>query len=241
MSSAETGEHVEVEGNWTGEAIKSFEDLSISEELLRGIISYGWETPSAIQSMAIPAVLTNRDVIGQAQSGTGKTGTFSIGILGKLDVSETGHYVQAVVVTPVRELAIQTHSVIKTLGNYMGVKTSLMVGGTRVTDNIDDVNGGAQVVVATPGRFIDVFQKRLTPERLSGVKVFVVDEADEMLGAGFVDQLKACFGVLPTAVQTCLFSATLPPEVLDITRHFMRDPITILMKREEVTLQGIKQ
>lgn len=236
--------YVEVEGaeGWNAQEarVENFEDLELTDELLRGILAYGWDKPSVIQQIAIPALLTKNDVVGQAQSGTGKTGTFSIGLLSRIDPSEKR--IQAVVMTPVRELAIQTRDVITALSSYMGVRVSLMVGGTPVAENVRDVQDGVQIVVATPGRFADVFGKRVSHEtHLSGVRMFVVDEADEMLSAGFTEQLRVCFQMLPEDVQVCLFSATMPEEILDITTRFMRKPIRILMKREEVTLQGIKQ
>lgn len=184
--------------------------------------------------------MTRRDVVGQAQSGTGKTGTFSIGLLSQVNPAEKT--LQAVIMTPVRALAIQTFNVIKALSDYMDISVTLMIGGTVVGDNINAVNAGCQVVVATPGRFADVFGKKMNAAtHLANVKMFVVDEADEMLSFGFMDQLRACFQMLPQDVQVCLFSATMPEEILEITKRFMRNPIRILMKREEIQLRGIEQ
>merc|ERR1711972_758670 len=216
---------------------ESFDDYDLQEGLLRGIYSYGFEKPSAIQQRAIRPVLDGRDTIGQAQSGTGKTATFVIGALQRIDFGH--HACQALILAPTRELAQQIHKVVLALGDYLKVKCHACIGGTSVRDDIDRLRDGQHVVVGTPGRVYDMISKRHL--RIEDLMTFVLDEADEMLSRGFKDQIYDIFKTLPPSVQVCLFSATLPPEILDLTTKFMRDAVRILVKKDELTLEGIQQ
>jgi len=217
--------------------VDSFDDLDLQEGLLRGIYSYGFEKPSAIQQRAIRPVLDGRDTIGQAQSGTGKTATFVIGGLQRIDF---GHKAcQGLILAPTRELAQQIHKVVLALGDYLKVKCHACIGGTSVRDDIDRLRDGQHVVVGTPGRVYDMISKRHL--RIDDLLTFVLDEADEMLSRGFKDQIYDIFKTLPPNVQVCLFSATMPPEILDMTTKFMRDAVRILVKKDELTLEGIRQ
>jgi len=217
--------------------VDSFDDLDLQEGLLRGIYSYGFEKPSAIQQRAIRPVLDGRDTIGQAQSGTGKTATFVIGALNRIDYSHKGCH--ALILAPTRELAQQIHKVVLALGDYLKVKCHACIGGTSVRDDIDRLRDGQHVVVGTPGRVYDMLSKRHL--RIDDLLTFVLDEADEMLSRGFKDQIYDIFKTLPPNVQVCLFSATMPPEILDMTTKFMRDAVRILVKKDELTLEGIRQ
>jgi translation initiation factor 4A len=217
--------------------VDSFDDLDLQEGLLRGIYLYGFEKPSAIQQRAIRPVLDGRDTIGQAQSGTGKTATFVIGSLQRVDY---GHKAcQSLILAPTRELAQQIHKVVLALGDYLKVKCHACIGGTSVRDDIDRLRDGQHVVVGTPGRVFDMVSKRHL--RIDDLLTFVLDEADEMLSRGFKDQIYDIFKTLPPNVQVCLFSATMPPEILDMTTKFMRDAVRILVKKDELTLEGIRQ
>jgi len=217
--------------------VDSFDDLDLQEGLLRGIYSYGFEKPSAIQQRAIRPVLDGRDTIGQAQSGTGKTATFVIGSLQRIDF---GHAAcQTLILAPTRELANQIHKVVLALGDYLKVKCHVCIGGTSVRDDIDILKQGQHVVVGTPGRVFDMISKRHL--RIDDLLTFVCDEADEMLSRGFKDQIYDIFKTMPPNVQVCLFSATMPPEILDMTTKFMRDAVRILVKKDELTLEGIRQ
>jgi len=217
--------------------VDSFDDLDLQEGLLRGIYSYGFEKPSAIQQRAIPPVLDGRDTIGQAQSGTGKTATFVIGSLQRIDF---GHAAcQTLILAPTRELANQIHKVVLALGDYLKVKCHVCIGGTSVRDDIDILKQGQHVVVGTPGRVFDMISKRHL--RIDDLLTFVCDEAAEMLSRGFKDQIYDIFKTMPPNVQVCLFSATMPPEILDMTTKFMRDAVRILVKKDELTLEGIRQ
>mmetsp|Transcript_12531 Transcript_12531/g.21751 ORF Transcript_12531/g.21751 Transcript_12531/m.21751 type:complete len:394 (-) Transcript_12531:174-1355(-) len=234
---ASEGLTVSVSGADEYPVVDSFDDLDLQEGLLRGIYSYGFEKPSAIQQRAIRPVLDGRDTIGQAQSGTGKTATFVIGSLQRIDY---GHRAcQSLMLAPTRELAQQIHKVVLALGDYLKVKCHACIGGTSVRDDIDRLRDGQHVVVGTPGRVYDMISKRHL--RIDDLLTFVLDEADEMLSRGFKDQIYDIFKTLPPNVQVCLFSATMPPEILDMTTKFMRDAVRILVKKDELTLEGIRQ
>ena len=222
--------------NWD-EAIETFDAMNLHDNLLRGIYAYGFEKPSAIQQRAIKPMTMQRDIIAQAQSGTGKTATFAVGILQMLDPDVTD--CQALILAPTRELAQQIVKVIVSISDFMSVKVHACVGGTAVRDDIKTLQSGVQVVVGTPGRVYDMINRRAL--RLDSMKVFALDEADEMLSRGFKDQIYDVFKFLPESVQVCLFSATMPLDILEITTRFMRDPIRILVKKDELTLEGIKQ
>jgi translation initiation factor 4A len=229
-------EDIEISDNWD-EITPSFDALGLSEDLLRGIYAYGFERPSAIQQRAIKPVLMGRDVIAQAQSGTGKTATFTISILQKLDVSN--HECQALVLAPTRELAQQIVKVITAIGDFMNIRVHGCVGGTAVRDDIRTLQDGVHIVVGTPGRVGDMINRRAL--RLDSVQLFVLDEADEMLSRGFKEQIYDVFKYMPEHVQSAIFSATMPLDVLEVTQKFMRDPVRILVKKDQLTLEGIKQ
>jgi len=226
----------DIESNWD-QVTENFDDMQLKDELLRGIYAYGFEKPSAIQQRAILPVVKNRDVIAQAQSGTGKTATFAISILQRIDVSL--RECQALVLAPTRELAQQIQKVIMALGDFMNIECHACIGGTKVQDDLRKLEVGVHVVVGTPGRVYDMINRGAL--RSNHIKMFVLDEADEMLSRGFKDQIYDVFQLLPGGTQVVLISATMPADVLEVTKKFMRDPIRILVKRDELTLEGIKQ
>ncbi|CAI0627951.1 unnamed protein product [Linum tenue] len=219
------------------EVHETFDSMGLQENLLRGIYAYGFEKPSAIQQRGIVPFCKGLDVIQQAQSGTGKTATFCSGILQQLDYALVE--CQALVLAPTRELAQQIEKVMRALGDYLGVKVHACVGGTSVREDQRILSSGVHVVVGTPGRVFDMLRRQSL--RADSIKMFVLDEADEMLSRGFKDQIYDIFQLLPPKIQVGVFSATMPPEALDITRKFMNKPVRILVKREELTLEGIKQ
>uniref|UniRef100_A0A0K0DJC7 Eukaryotic initiation factor 4A n=1 Tax=Angiostrongylus cantonensis TaxID=6313 RepID=A0A0K0DJC7_ANGCA len=221
-------------GNYD-QIVPTFDEMNLKESLLRGIYAFGFEKPSAIQQRAIVPCL--RDVIAQAQSGTGKTATFSISILQR--INENDPSVQALVMAPTRELAQQIQKVLSALGDYMKIKVHACIGGTSVRDDQRNLESGVHVVVGTPGRVNDMINREIL--QTDSIKMFVLDEADEMLSRGFKDQIYEVFKRMPQDVQVVLLSATMPAEVLDVTQCFMRDPIRILVKKEELTLEGIRQ
>ena len=201
------------------------------------VLLTSFERPSAIQQRAIVPVVKGHDVIAQAQSGTGKTATFSISILQKLDMSIKG--TQALILAPTRELAQQIQKVVVALGDYMNIECHACVGGTNVREDMAKLQEGVHIVVGTPGRVFDMINRRAL--RTDTIKIFCLDEADEMLSRGFKDQIYEVFQLLPQDTQVVLLSATMPADVLEVTKKFMRDPIRILVKRDELTLEGIKQ
>lgn len=229
-------EKEEPKTNWE-KVVTSFDDMGLADDLLRGIYAYGFEKPSAIQQKAIMPILAGNDTIAQGQSGTGKTATFSISILQQIELKL--NRTQALILAPTRELATQIRKVLAALGDFLHVTSHACVGGTLVRDDIRLLQHGIQVVVGTPGRVYDMINRQAL--NLQSMKLFVLDEADEMLSRGFKDQIYDIFQYLPEKVQVCLFSATMPREILDISEKFMRDPIRILVQKDELTLEGIKQ
>lgn len=219
------------------QVVSGFSDMNLKEDLLRGIYSYGFEKPSAIQQRAILPIIKGRDVIAQSQSGTGKTAVFSIGILQSIDISlsET----QALILSPTRELAEQTQKVLLALGDYMNVQCHSCIGGKSLADDIRTLDRGVHVVSGTPGRVFDMIKRRNL--RTRNIKMLVLDEADEMLNEGFKENIYDIYRYLPPHTQVVLVSATLPNEVLEITNNFMNNPVKVLVKRDELTLDGIKQ
>jgi len=221
------------------EVVESFDEMNLKEELQRGIYAYGFEKPSAIQQRAIMPCVKGHDIIAQAQSGTGKTATFAISILQRIDTNK--NVTQALVLAPTRELAQQSHKVILALGDFQGINVHPCIGGTKVRDEIQILSNTApHVIVGTPGRVFDMIDNRRVLDP-TYVKMFVLDEADEMLSRGFKDQIYNIFRHMPEDIQVALLSATMPKDVLDVTEKFMRDPVKILVKRDEVTLEGIQQ
>ncbi|PVH15981.1 ATP-dependent RNA helicase FAL1 [Candidozyma duobushaemuli] len=215
----------------------TFEGMALKPDLLKGIYSYGFEAPSAIQSRAIMQIISGKDTIAQAQSGTGKTATFSIGMLQALEPKL--RQTQALVLSPTRELATQINSVIMNLGNYMNIHTHACTGGKQVGEDTKKLGQGQHIVSGTPGRVLDVIKRRHLQTR--SVKMLILDEADELMTKGFKEQIYEIYRQLPSTVQVVVVSATLTREVLEMTSKFTTDPVRILVKREDVTLEGIKQ
>merc|ERR1712088_433340 len=225
-----------IESNYD-QVCENFDDMILREELLRGIYAYGFEKPSAIQQRAIVPCVKGFDVIAQAQSGTGKTATFSISILQQIDTSLA--QCQALILAPTRELAQQIQKVVMALGDYMGAQCHACIGGTSVREDMRKLESGQHIVVGTPGRVYDMISRKVL--RTQDIKMFVLDEADEMLSRGFKDQIYDVFRLLNSNIQVVLLSATMPAEVLDVTTKFMREPKRILVNKDELTLEGIRQ
>jgi translation initiation factor 4A len=219
--------------------IESWDDLNCNTNLLRGIYAYGFERPSPIQKKGILPLFERRDIIAQAQSGTGKTGCFTIGTLQLINVDE--NTTQAMIISPTRELSMQTKQVLDMLGNFMkGIRTQLLIGGSSTDDDIQNLlKNTPHIVIGCPGRIHDMIRRRKL--NTSNLQLLVLDEADEMLSSGFKEQIYNIFQFLPSEIQVALFSATLPPEVEQLTEKFMRNPVKVLVKAEQLTLEGIKQ
>ena len=219
--------------------INDWEDLNAKTELLRGIYASGFEKPSPIQRKAILPLFSKKDIIAQAQSGTGKTACFSIGALQCIDTSNKEP--QVIILSPTRELSIQSKKVIDTIGNLMhGLSTHLMVGGTSTFDSIKEIrNTSPQIIVGCPGRIHYMLKRKSLTS--SGLKLLILDEADELLSFGFKEQIYNIFQFMPPKIQVALFSATMPNELYSLTEKFMIKPTKILVKNEQLTLEGIRQ
>jgi len=235
-SDDKTNEETEFSTNWDKE-VDSFDDMGLKKELLRGIYGYGFERPSPIQKRGIIPIIEGMDTIAQAQSGTGKTATFAIAALEKLNIKEP--QCQILILAPTRELAQQIYKVITHLGSYMNITSHACVGGTNLREDINKIQQGIQMIVGTPGRVNDMINRGIL--KLDKLILLILDEADEMLTHGFKEQIYACFQYVPKEVQVALFSATLPNDILQLTNRFMRNPVRILVKKEGLTLEGIKQ
>ena len=219
--------------------IENWDDLpNIKEELLRGIYSYGFESPSPIQKKAILPIFNKNDVIAQAQSGTGKTGCFAIGILNMIDPSLNN--TQALVITPTRELSFQIKKVIDSIGVMIkNLKTHVLVGGQNIDNDISNLKKNPDIIVGCPGRIYDMLTRKKF--LANNLKILILDEADEMLSYGFKEQIHNIFQYLPNDIQLAFFSATIPPMVETLIEKVMRKPIKILVKAEQLTLEGIEQ
>ncbi|MBA0849069.1 hypothetical protein Goshw_010924 [Gossypium schwendimanii] len=182
-------------------------------------------------------IINGRDVIAQAQSGTGKTSMIALTVCQVVDTAS--REVQALILSPTRELASQTEKVIRTIGDFMNIQAHACIGGKSVGEDIRKLENGVHVVSGTPGRVCDMIKRRTL--RTRAIKLLILDESDEMLSRGFKDQIYDVYRHLPPELQVCLISATLPHEILEMTSKFMTDPIRILVKRDELTLEGIKQ
>ena len=223
----------------TSYEFQNWEDLDISQSLLRGIFAYGFEKPSPIQQKAIKPLIDKRDIVAQAQSGTGKTATFTIGALANIDTKE--NITQVLVLSPTKELTIQTAKVFGSLSSMMdNVRIQTLYGGSLIEDNSSFSNKNIpHVICGCPGRVFDMMRR----DKISGkkIKLIILDEADEMLSDGFKEQVYNIFQYLSNDVQVALFSATLPDGINSIIDKIMRDPVKISVKREMLTLEGIKQ
>lgn len=219
--------------------VKNWDELDLEPNLLRGIYAYGFEKPSPIQSKAIQPVIEGKDVIAQAQSGTGKTATFTIGALQRVNISE--QTTQVLILSPTRELSSQTAKVVSNLSSFMvGLKLQTLFGGSVVEDSSSFSNKNVpHIICGYTGRVSDMMRR----ERINykTIKLVILDEADEMLSAGFKEQVYNIFQYLNNDVQVCLFSATLPESINGIINKIMRNPVCISVKREQLTLEGIRQ
>ena len=219
--------------------INTWDELDLDPKLLRGIFAYGFEKPSPIQQKAIKPIILGKDVVAQAQSGTGKTATFTIGALANVDI--TNNNTQVLVLSPTKELTIQTAKVFENIGNMMdGLRVQRMYGGSAIEEgSIFSNKNVPHVICGCPGRVHDMMRReRITSKK---IKVVILDEADEMLSSGFKDQVYNIFQYFSNEVQVVLVSATLPDSINSIVDKIMREPVKVSVKREMLTLEGIKQ
>jgi len=221
------------------DTINNWDDLDLEPNILRGIFSYGLEKPSPIQQRAIKPIIHGRDVIAQAQSGTGKTATFTVASLQRVDINY--HTTQVLILSPTRELSTQTSKVVSGIGSFMdGLKIQTLFGGSSLEEGSNFSSKNIpHIICGCPGRVYDLMRR----DRIisNTIKLLVLDEADEMLSSGFKEQVYNIFQFLNQEVQVCLFSATLPDDINFIVQKIMRNPVRICVKREQLTLEGISQ
>lgn len=216
----------------------TFDEMELPSDLLRGIYAYGFEKPSPIQTKAIKPIFDGRDLIAQAQSGTGKTGAFTIGSIARIDPNLKA--IQVLCMAPTRELAQQIHLVATAIGEPMKVKTYAAMGKTPVRDDIRALDRGVHFLVGTPGRIYDLMNRRAFPT--TNIKVIIIDEADQMLEDRFREQLQCILQLgFPSTTRCALFSATMSEEVVEFAEKILSDPVRILIPPEEVNLKGITQ
>ncbi|XP_045480588.1 ATP-dependent RNA helicase me31b isoform X1 [Harmonia axyridis] len=213
-----------------------FEEFCLKRELLMGIFEKGWEKPSPIQEASIPIALSGKDILARAKNGTGKTGAYSIPVLEQIDV--TKDYIQALIIVPTRELALQTSQICIELAKHMNVRVMVTTGGTNLRDDIMRIYQKVQVIIATPGRILDLMEKKVA--EMDQCKILVLDEADKLLSQDFKGMLDVVIRNLPLERQILLFSATFPLTVEQFMKKHLRDPYEINLM-EELTLKGVTQ
>lgn len=229
---------VEEDGNGREGQRMKYADAQIDERILRAVNELGFDEMTPIQEQAIPLFMTGQDIIGQAQTGTGKTAAFGIPILQKIDPEDRS--LQALILCPTRELAIQAADELRKFAKYMhGIKVLPVYGGQDIIKQIKNLKSGVQIVVGTPGRVMDHMRRHTL--KMEHVHTVVLDEADEMLNMGFREDIETILREMPQDRQTGLFSATMPKPILDITRTYQRDAVYIKMTPQEVTIPLIKQ
>jgi superfamily II DNA/RNA helicase len=220
--------------------VTSFEDLGLGDELLRAVHDVGYETPTPIQEKAIPYVLQMRDVLGCAQTGTGKTAGFTLPMIEILSTGRAkARMPRSLILEPTRELAAQVAENFTTYGKYHKLNMALLIGGETMTDQIANLDRGVDVLIATPGRMLDLFERGKII--LRDIKIFVIDEADRMLDMGFIPDVEKIAGLLPPMHQTLFFSATMPPEIRKLADRFLSNPKTVTVAPPASTSGTIKQ
>ena len=217
--------------------MQSFKDLPLSMEVLKGIEDLGFDNLFPIQAQAIVPLLEGKDVIGQAQTGTGKTAAFGVPMVERVD--PTIQKVQGLVLVPTRELAVQDAENISLFAKYAKIRVLPVYGGASIGNQIRALESGVHIVVGTPGRIIDLIERRIL--NLASVKVVVLDEADRMLDMGFIEDISFILSRVPTNRQTSLFSATIDKTVMNICNRYLRNPVKVLVSKDEIALTQMKQ
>ena len=217
---------------------ENFDEMDIPDIILRGVFSFGFEKPSEIQKRGIVPIKDGNDVMAQAQSGTGKTGTFSIGALSRVDPDNMS--TQVLIIAPTRELAQQIEIVVKAISTHTKIKVHAATGGSPVREDMNMLQRGVQVLIGTPGRIYDLMDRNAL--KRDSIKVLILDEADQMLEGRFRDQMDCILNMgFPDTTKVALFSATMPDPVIEIAERLLKNPVRILLPPEKVTLEGIRQ
>jgi ATP-dependent RNA helicase RhlE len=214
----------------------TFKNFNLSERILRALSEKNYSDPTPIQQQAIPAIIAGKDVIGCAQTGTGKTGAFCIPLLQRLSASRGSGNIRALILTPTRELALQVSDNLKLYGKYLSLNSCVIYGGVSQHNQVRDLRRGVDIVVATPGRLLDLINQRLL--NLTALEVLVLDEADRMLDMGFINDIKKILRIVPASRQNIFFSATMPQEIQALVSSIMREPVKISIgkKTEEIKI-----
>ena len=219
----------------------SFADLGLCPQILEAIAKQGYESPSPIQAQAIPAVLAGRDVMAAAQTGTGKTAGFTLPILEKLRTGTPakGNQVRCLILTPTRELAAQIAENVSTYSQQLPLKSAVVFGGVKINPQMQKLRGGVDILVATPGRLMDLYNQRAV--RFDELEVLVLDEADRMLDMGFIHDIKRIIKTLPKKRQNLMFSATFSPDIRQLAKGMINDPVEVSVTPENSTVERIEQ
>lgn len=219
------------------ELINDFDEFGLKINLLRGIYKYGFEKPSLIQSKVIKPFITGRDLLAQSHSGSGKTATFTIGTLQKID--ENIKSCQAIILANTRELALQIYHIVLQFSKFMDINISLCIGGTNIQKSVKELKKGSQLIIGTPGRVKSMIEKKnISVEHL---KLIVLDEADELLSESFEDEIRYIIKSSFSDTQICLFSATMQKDKIKLSKNFLNNPLILLIHPEKLTLDCIKQ
>tara|TARA_A100001015_G_C14915710_1_gene682262 strand:+ start:49 stop:1185 length:1137 start_codon:yes stop_codon:yes gene_type:complete len=219
--------------------VENWEDLDLNIGLMRGIFAYGFEKPTPIQCQSIMPIIQKKDVIAQAQSGTGKTGSFTIGALQCIDFEKDT--TQIILLVPTHELVKQVYGVFTSIGNHLEkLKVKTLIGGTSIQDDVEYFKRNTpHVVIGTSGRTYDMIQRKILSTNT--IEMFILDEADAMLSRGFKESIQNILHYVPKSAQIVLFSATMPNDVVQLTDHFMNDPVKIMLEPEKLSLECIQQ
>ncbi|MBK8134329.1 MAG: DEAD/DEAH box helicase [Chloroflexi bacterium] len=219
-----------------------FQDLQLIQPLLRAVQSKGYDKPTPIQAQAIPHVLQGKDLIGCAQTGTGKSAAFALPILQRLvekTPSRPGRHARVLVLTPTRELATQIGETFSEMSAHVNMRNTVIFGGVGQQPQVTAFRNGVDIIVATPGRLLDLMQQGLV--RLNTIEIFVLDEADRMLDMGFIHDVRRIIATLPTQRQTLLFSATMPPDIVDLAQKILVNPVSVEVTPQATTVEKIEQ
>src|SRR4051812_42849365 len=223
----------------------TFDELKLAPAILKAVREQGYDTPTPIQAQAIPAILEGHDIMGGAQTGTGKTAGFTLPVLHLLaphantSPSPARHPIRALILTPTRELAAQVEESVKTYGKYVPLKSSVIFGGVNINPQIKELQAGVDILVATPGRLLDHIQQKTL--NLSKVEIFVLDEADRMLDMGFIPDIKRIIALLPAKRQNLLFSATFSDEIKKLADKLLNAPTLIEVARRNTAAELVTQ
>ena len=223
----------------------NFTELNLAPAILKAVLEQGYETPTPIQAQAIPAVLAGQDLLAGAQTGTGKTAAFTLPMLHKLSLSEPGQNkfggkaIRALVLTPTRELAAQVEESVRDYGKYLDLNSTVIFGGVGMKPQIDRIKRGVDILVATPGRLLDLAGQGFLD--LSSIEILVLDEADRMLDMGFIHDVKKVLAMVPKDKQSLLFSATFSDEIRELAGNLLKNPQSIQVTPSNTTVQRISQ